>query len=94
MQVAGGESGRTGSLNTQFGTWIWEVAQLAYIGRRGGLDSELARMELLWDEHKDDPEYVPQAQFCAVPYDYGGLCVWGKECKYWHTSEPSIQPSR
>ena len=85
VQVAGGEYGRIGSLNTQFGTWMRDIAHLAAVGKDGGLEKELTRLELLWTTYKDDPNYVPVAKFCTAPYDLGKVCDWyGDECTYWH----------
>ncbi len=84
VQVPGGEFGRQGSLNTQFGTWIWQVAQLAYYGQNGCYDAELARMESLWDARKTDETYVPNATLCTAHYNVGELCSWGEACTLWH----------
>ncbi len=56
-------TGEIGSLSTQFGTWMREIAHLAAVDRNGGRDRELERMELLWAKYKDVPTYVPVGKF-------------------------------
>ncbi len=84
VQVTNNACGRQGSLNTQFGTWIWQVAQLAFHRQDGRFDEELASMESLWEARQADESYVPDATKCTAPYDRGYLCSWGEACTRWH----------
>ncbi len=84
VQVTQNEQGREGSLNVQFGRWIYQVNQLAFKGLDGRFDEELARMESLWEARKEDESYIPDATWCTAPYDRGSLCSWGAACTRWH----------
>ncbi len=88
VQVYRGEQGRVGSLNVQFGKWLYQVHQLAIKGSDGRMDSELERMIDIWERRKEDTTYIPDATMCMYPYKRGELCDWGVECYSWHEGPP------